>query len=101
LHATAVHTEAGTPFDPLIPKSIKLPAATATVPPVTAHDPPLAAVHVNAVSDIAPGVPVRSVTVTAFPCCEYTDSPVAVHAAGIHVITAVPSVALEFVLFTE
>jgi hypothetical protein len=48
-----------------------------------------------------PGVPCRSVTVIAFACCENTVNEFAVQAAGTQVSTAAPSVALEFVLFTE
>jgi hypothetical protein len=53
------------------------------------------------VFDIAPGVPFRNVTVTAFDCCEYTVNAVAEQAAGIHVSTEASSAALAFGLFTE
>jgi hypothetical protein len=48
-----------------------------------------------------PGNPVRSVTVTAFDCCENTVSAVAEQATGAQVSTEASSLALEFELFTE
>jgi len=98
--ANAVHTPAAVPLAPAIDRSTNDPAATAKLP-VTVHELPLAAEQASAVSAILPDTPLRSVTTTVFACCENTVSFVAVQAAGTHVSTKAPSLALAFVELTE
>jgi hypothetical protein len=55
---------------------------------------PVATEHTSVDAAIAPGTPVRNVTVIVFDCCEYTLNCVAVHPAGTH--TSTPFVTPEF-----
>jgi hypothetical protein len=48
--------------------------------------------HTSVEGTIAVGVPVRSVTVIVFDCCEYTLNCVAVHPSGTHASTPVVEV---------
>jgi hypothetical protein len=79
---------------------MKLPATTVTAP-VAVQLPPLAATQLRAVSVIAPGAPFRSVTVTAFDCCENTSSRTAEHPLGTHASTSADSLADAVGALTE
>jgi hypothetical protein len=68
-HATAVHTAAAVPLDPLIPRSTKPPAGTVMLPEAV-QLPPVAVEQASVVFDIVPGVPVRNVTVIVPDCWE-------------------------------
>jgi len=63
--------------------------------------PPAATEQTSGVSSIVPGTPCRSLTESAFPCCEYTDSVFAVQVFGIQVSTGAVSVALEVAPLNE
>src|ERR1039458_6374781 len=102
-HATAVQTAAATLFAPVMTKSTKSPAGTASLP-VAEQELPVAAVQVrSALLTMFPGVPMRSVTAIVPPCCENTFRAVAVHPAGTHVSTefGVDSTVLPLGLLTE
>lgn len=100
MQLNAVHTPAAVPLSPVILKSTKLPAATATLPVAVQLDPE-ATEQANAVFAIFPGDPCRSVTVIVLDCCENTVIIVAVQAAGTQVNTGAFSLALALLLFTE
>src|SRR5438067_1930682 len=80
------HTPAAVPLALATSRTTNAPAPTVTLP-VAVQAAPDSAEHVNAVSAILPGVPMRTVTVMVFDCREKALNCVAAHPAGTHVST--------------
>ena len=88
------------PSAPVMLRSRKEPASTATLP-VTVQDAYVATRQLSVVLDMLPGVPWRSVTVTGFACREKTARLVAVQAVGTQVSAEGSSARLALVLLSE
>jgi hypothetical protein len=97
---TDVQTGEEVPLGPVILKSRKFPAGTATEP-VDVQEEPFETEQESAVLDMDVGVPARSVTVMVFACWEKTESCVAVQAAGIHDSAVAASLDDEFAFVSE